>query len=274
MSEKLIINADNTAYTATSTTPTAVLVPKDKNHLVPKGTPYINILSKPTPEQIPENSDGDFNPTETIITFDMFDKFCEDTLRDKPFDQEWGRGKRPVINITSLEGLYFVNWVAEQTRKFHEAQNVFGDNVKIVMPYIIQYKKQPHNGMPGDRWWFWLNPEIETLRKEGFTVHYPAIPVENQWATMLGNAAEQAKTQLGDIAWYNDNSNNMTHPVAEKLPNSLGIYDILGNVWKMILEKDPPFMTESDWAKHNFPGAYMQNVDWFGTSHNNWKNIK
>jgi len=33
-----------------------------------------------------------------------------------------------------------------------------------------------------------------------------------------------------DIGWFDD---NRTHPVGEKEPNSLGIYDIRGNVWEM-----------------------------------------
>lgn len=36
--------------------------------------------------------------------------------------------------------------------------------------------------------------------------------------------------QLGDFAWLQSNSGNKTHPVGTKLPNSLGIYDMSGNV--------------------------------------------
>ncbi|MDD5818722.1 MAG: SUMF1/EgtB/PvdO family nonheme iron enzyme [bacterium] len=32
------------------------------------------------------------------------------------------------------------------------------------------------------------------------------------------------------MAWYYDNSSNKTHPVANKAPNELGIYDMSGNV--------------------------------------------
>jgi formylglycine-generating enzyme required for sulfatase activity len=37
---------------------------------------------------------------------------------------------------------------------------------------------------------------------------------------------------IGDIAWYNSNSNGKTHAVATKLPNELGLYDLSGNVWE------------------------------------------
>ena len=37
---------------------------------------------------------------------------------------------------------------------------------------------------------------------------------------------------IEDIAWYRDNANRSTHPVGEKLPNELGIFDMCGNVWE------------------------------------------
>jgi formylglycine-generating enzyme required for sulfatase activity len=40
-------------------------------------------------------------------------------------------------------------------------------------------------------------------------------------------------TNLGDLAWYADNSSGSTHPVKQKDPNSLWLYDITGNVWEL-----------------------------------------
>ncbi|MBK9459798.1 MAG: SUMF1/EgtB/PvdO family nonheme iron enzyme [Sphingobacteriales bacterium] len=37
---------------------------------------------------------------------------------------------------------------------------------------------------------------------------------------------------LNEVAWYYDNSSNKTHPVGQKLPNELGLYDMSGNVWE------------------------------------------
>jgi formylglycine-generating enzyme required for sulfatase activity len=42
------------------------------------------------------------------------------------------------------------------------------------------------------------------------------------------------EAQLGDYAWYSENSGNTLHPVAQKKPNPLGLYDIYGNIYQLV----------------------------------------
>ena len=77
---------------------------------------------------------------------------------------------------------------------------------------------------------------IEQLNKlTGMTFH---LPTEAQWefAARGGNKSNGFKYAGGDlikkVAWYEDNSEEKTHPVAQKDANELHLYDMSGNVWE------------------------------------------
>ena len=62
------------------------------------------------------------------------------------------------------------------------------------------------------------------------------LPTEAEWefAARGGNSSQGYKyagcNTIGDVAWYDSNSDIKTHPVATKSPNELGLYDMSGNV--------------------------------------------
>ncbi len=46
------------------------------------------------------------------VTFEQYDKFCEATGRSKPSDYYWGRGDRPVIDVSWDDAKAFCDWLS------------------------------------------------------------------------------------------------------------------------------------------------------------------
>ncbi len=52
------------------------------------------------------------------ITFKEYDLYCQQSRKCRnPDDQEWGRGYRPVINVSWEEASAYANWLADKTGK-------------------------------------------------------------------------------------------------------------------------------------------------------------
>jgi formylglycine-generating enzyme required for sulfatase activity len=75
------------------------------------------------------------------------------------------------------------------------------------------------------------------------------LPSEAEWeyAARSGGKAEKYSggNDIDSVAWYSSNSGSQTHPVGQKRPNGLGIYDMTGNVWEWT----------GDWYGENYYGS-------------------
>jgi formylglycine-generating enzyme required for sulfatase activity len=70
------------------------------------------------------------------------------------------------------------------------------------------------------------------------------LPTEAEWefAARGGNSKKKPwhalypgtnqRERLGFVAWYHENGQESTHPVGQKQPNTLELYDMGGNVWE------------------------------------------
>jgi len=109
-------------------------------------------------------------------------------------------------------------------------------------PYIPPDRGFGHDGYPAigmtrqaaEGFCAWLS------LKTGLSVR---LPTANEW-TFLAVGDTQAPyccgigpEDLGEAAWYSKNGEHTTHPVAQKMPNQFGLFDIHGNAAEWVMSE-------------------------------------
>ena len=164
-----------------------------------------------------------FYITKYEVTFSQYDEYCEMTGRRKPNDEGWGRGNRPVINVTWYEAVDFCKWLSEKT------------GTTIRLPTEAEWEYAARGGQ----------------RSRGFKY--------------------AGSNNVDSVAWYKGNSGGKTHPVGQKQPNELGLYDMSGNVWEWCMDwYDKNYYSQSPQKNPFGPLNGTSRIDrggsWFGDS--------
>lgn len=140
----------------------------------------------------------------TEVTFDEYDAYTKATGKDAAPSGDWGRGNTPVFMVNWFDAVNYCNWLSnkENLSKYYK---VDGANVSI----------------------------IDTAK--GYR-----LPTEAEWEFAARGGSKTKGTffaggnTIGEVGWYVDNADGRTHPVATKVPNELGLYDMTGNVWEWV----------------------------------------
>ncbi|MBR4464753.1 MAG: SUMF1/EgtB/PvdO family nonheme iron enzyme [Treponema sp.] len=120
----------------------------------------------------------------------------------------------PVECVSWYDAIYFCNKLSVKMN-LKPVYSVDG------ITDVSKWNYKPHNGDL-------IREDItQNLKADGFR-----LPTLGEWET----AAKGGK--LDEVGWYYSNSEDRTHPVAQKKPNSYGLYDMQGNVWEWVWDSD------------------------------------
>ena len=138
----------------------------------------------------------------------------------------------PVHSVT-LSGFYIGQ--TEVTQELWEA--VMGTN-----PSSHKSALCPVETVSWDECQYFLKRLNKLLEKQLYGRRL-VLPTEAQWeyAARGGEDAPKQKfsggNSAGNVGWIAPQSNGETHPVMEKQPNRLGLYDMSGNVWELCSDR-------------------------------------
>ena len=140
------------------------------------------------------------------------------------------QSRRPVECVTWFDAIYFCNALTKLTlgeseccykiSKIERRNDRTDSKISYIYSCVVEYD----------------------LSKKGYR-----LPTESEWefaarggTTEKWDKAYSGSKKIKDVAWFRENSGGITHEVGKKLPNSLGLYDMTGNVSELYTPKDVP----------------------------------
>ena len=161
-----------------------------------------------------------------------------------PGDKEASDNEKPAHEVTLTKAFYLGRtevtqgqWVKVMGENPSEFQ--VGSREKLIAKYIdeglTKQEAQKRGAKEAPNKWVQENNPVDTVSWDDCQKFCARtgmkLPTEAQWEyACCAGVRKPRYGEFGQIAWHKGNSDSTTHPVAQKAPNALGFYDMIGNV--------------------------------------------
>lgn len=154
---------------------------------------------------------------------------CRHELTQGEYKQHMKELKEHNYTYTS-----YIAWPSD----YEDTIEIQEDSIPVIATYeeIAEYcnKRSKADGYDG---FYIISESGITINKNGNGYR---LPTEHEWSfAAVGGAKNErynyvGSNKVGEVGWYGGNSGYRPHKIEQKKPNSLGIYDMSGNVSELI----------------------------------------
>ena len=197
------------------------LIKKDGKPIIQKPTNYkdeddlnINIVPIPSEKKLKQYAQEDLSMEPNMI-------FVEGAYYD--MGRDFGSNNRPVHKV--MVNSYYIDRYLTTVQEYRTFCKITGKSMPSPPPWGWNDDHPIVNitWFEADEYAKWKGKRLSTEAEWEFA---------SRGGIKSKNYEFSGSTIREKVAWYKENSGNVTHPVGLKLENELGLFDMNGNVWE------------------------------------------